>query len=55
MTDAPKLQRSRAELAQLRARHDSGAVSPAVYAVIRTLEEDVAWNENQQGDAEDQK
>ena len=36
----------RAELALLRSRHDSGAVSPAVYEVIRKLECDLAWLEH---------
>jgi len=40
------LQKLRAELARLRARHDCGAVSPALYAVIRTLEIDIAWFEH---------
>ena len=38
----------RSELAHLRARHDGGAVSPAVYAVIRSLETLIAWTEHQQ-------
>jgi hypothetical protein len=38
----------REELAQLRGRYDSGAVSPAVYKVIRALEADVAWAEHQE-------
>jgi hypothetical protein len=38
--------RLRAELALLVARYDSGAVSPAVYAVIRAIESDIAWLEH---------
>lgn len=33
----------RSELAWLRARHDSGAVSVATYAVIKELEEEISW------------
>jgi hypothetical protein len=33
----------RAALAWVRARHDSGAISPAVFAVIRMLEVEIAW------------
>ena len=40
------LEKSRADLALLRARYDSGAVSAAVYAVIKRLECDIAWNEH---------
>lgn len=37
----------RAELATLVARYDAGSVSPAIYAVIKQLEVDIAWLENQ--------
>ena len=36
----------RDELAWLRARHDGGAVAPAVYSLIRRLEEEIAWREH---------
>jgi hypothetical protein len=36
----------RAELAQLRTRYDSGAVSHAVAAAIKRLEADIAWAEH---------
>jgi hypothetical protein len=39
----------RSELALLVARYDSGAVSPAVYAVIRAIESDIAWLEHRRG------
>jgi hypothetical protein len=46
MTDKPqKQQQLRFELAMLRARHDSGAVSPAVCQVVRQLETELAWSE----------
>jgi hypothetical protein len=35
----------RAELKSLRARYDDGAVSPAVYVVVRNIEADIAWLE----------
>ena len=38
----------RAELTLLRARYDSGAVSVAVYKVIRELEIDIAWAEHRE-------
>ena len=38
----------RAELASLRARYDSGAVSPTVYSVIREIETELAWAEHDQ-------
>jgi hypothetical protein len=40
------LDKSRADLALLRARYDSGAVNAAVYAVIKRMECDIAWNEH---------
>jgi hypothetical protein len=36
----------RFELEQLRARYDSGAVSPPVYKVIREIETELAWSEH---------
>jgi hypothetical protein len=41
-----KAQRLRAELAHLRARYDDGAVSPAVFEVIKKIETRVAWIEH---------
>jgi hypothetical protein len=43
MTPAARL---RSELAALRARYDGGAVSAAVYALIRRLETELAWAEH---------
>jgi hypothetical protein len=42
------LSRRRAELAALRARYDSGAVTPGIYGIIRQLEVDIAWAEHQE-------
>jgi hypothetical protein len=42
------IQQTRTELALLRARYDSGAVNAAVYAVIKRIECDIAWNEHKQ-------
>jgi hypothetical protein len=39
-------QRLRSELARLVARYDGGAVSPAIYAVIRAIETDIGWLEH---------
>jgi hypothetical protein len=39
---------SRSRLAMLRARYDDGAVSPAIYSVIRQLETEIAWYEHRQ-------
>jgi hypothetical protein len=36
----------RGQLMVLRARYDSGAVSPAMYAVIAAIETDIAWAEH---------
>jgi hypothetical protein len=36
----------RAALAWVRARHDSGAVSPAVFSVIRMIETELAWRQH---------
>jgi hypothetical protein len=33
----------RAELASLKARYDSGAVHPAIFAIIKQIETDIAW------------
>jgi hypothetical protein len=40
-----KLMRTRLQF--LRTRYDHGAVSPAVYNVIRSLETDIGWCEHQ--------
>ena len=37
---------TRAQLAQLLARYDSGAITPAVLAVVRSLQVDLAWTEH---------
>ena len=39
-------QQARSELALLRARYDGGAISPAVFAVIKKLEREIAWLEH---------
>jgi hypothetical protein len=44
--NTPKTADLRAELALLRARYDSGAVSPAIYRVIREIETALAWAEH---------
>jgi hypothetical protein len=36
----------RDKLDWLRARHDSGAVAPPVYATIKGLEEEIAWRQH---------
>ena len=36
----------RAELAALRARHDSGAVPAATYDVVREIELEISWLEH---------
>jgi hypothetical protein len=36
----------RAELQLLRNRYDCGAVSPAIYAVIREIEIEIGWSEH---------
>jgi hypothetical protein len=36
----------RGELEWLRARYDDGTISPAVFAVIREIETDIAWIEH---------
>jgi hypothetical protein len=38
----------RAELHFLRSRYDHGAVSPAVYAVIRKIETEIGWHDHEQ-------
>ena len=38
----------RKALAELRARYDSGAVAPGMYAVIRQMETEIAWEEYKQ-------
>jgi hypothetical protein len=35
--------RLRSQLAMLRCRYDDGAVSPAVYVVIRAIEIEISW------------
>lgn len=36
------------ELQQLRARYDSGAAAPAVYAIIREIETQLGWLKHRQ-------
>jgi hypothetical protein len=36
----------RGERLMLLARHDSGAISPATFNVVRSLEVDIAWAEH---------
>jgi len=38
----------RAALAWVRARHDSGAISPAVFSVIRMIETELAWRQHRE-------
>ena len=38
----------RRNLAMLRARYDDGAVSPAVYRVIRAIETELAWRQHRE-------
>ena len=45
MTDNQQ-QQLQFELEMLRARYNSGAISPAVYQVIRKLETELAWHEH---------
>jgi hypothetical protein len=33
----------RSALAWIRARHDDGAVSPAVFSVLKVIETEIAW------------
>jgi hypothetical protein len=41
--EQPSLAELREQLEWLRAAYDYGAVSPAVYAVVRALEIEIAW------------
>jgi hypothetical protein len=36
----------RSELEWLRSRYDSGKVSPAIFAVIKAIEHEIAWIEH---------
>jgi hypothetical protein len=36
----------RAALAWVRARHDSGALSPATFTVLKILEVEIAWRQH---------
>jgi hypothetical protein len=42
----------RAELEWVRSRHDSGAVSDAVFAVVKELETDLSWLKHQSGESQ---
>jgi hypothetical protein len=42
----PFVRRLRAELEWLRARYDDGAISTAVFTVLKRLECDIAWAEH---------
>jgi hypothetical protein len=39
---------ARAELMLLRARYDSGAMSIAIFVVIKAIETDIAWSEHRE-------
>jgi hypothetical protein len=41
----------RAALAWVLAHHDNGAISPAVFSVIRMLETEIAWRQHRGEDA----
>jgi hypothetical protein len=43
----PFIARLRAELEWLRARYDDGAISTAVFTVLKRLECDIAWAEHE--------
>jgi hypothetical protein len=43
-----EVQRVHGELARLRARYDDGAISLAIYAVVKKLEGDIAWAEHRE-------
>jgi hypothetical protein len=46
-TDFPSHEQAlRAALQWVRARHDSGAVSPAVFSVMRMIETELSWLEH---------
>jgi hypothetical protein len=49
-TESPNALRARVELEQLRARYDGGAMSPAVYDVIKLLETKISWSQHHRGD-----
>jgi hypothetical protein len=36
----------RHQLAWLRARYDNGAISPGIYATIKTVETEIAWHDH---------
>ena len=42
---APSTAALRDERIWLLARHDSGAITPAIFKVVRTIEIDIAWTE----------
>jgi hypothetical protein len=46
MNDREYILALRDELTALRARHDSGAVPPATYNVVKELETEIAWCEH---------
>jgi hypothetical protein len=46
MNSQEYIQALRDQLAILRARHDSGAMSAATYATVRDLETEIAWQEH---------
>jgi hypothetical protein len=41
--------RLRADLMQLKARYDGGAVSPAMFVIIRNIERELSWAEHDRG------
>ena len=42
----PSTAHLRRDLENLRSRYDSGAASPGVYGIIKTLETEIAWVEH---------
>jgi hypothetical protein len=49
MTSQERIRDLRAELAALRARHDSGAMSAGTYDVVREIEIEIGWLEHRAG------
>jgi len=43
-----QIHQARVELEWLRARHDNGAISSAVFEVIKRIESDISWSEHKE-------
>ena len=45
MTENKKIRKWRSDLEHIRGKYDGGGMPPAVYQVLRNIEQDIAWEQ----------